>query len=256
MLIVWQVLDPLQWVRELTQGLAADGEYAADPWVSYGQCKSEVYGVVPFIVPLVSLFAITILMTLAISWKMREVQSELSEAKWIFIAIFSHLQVWAIGIPVYFILAGVSRDASYLISMGLIFVFSNMFVVVVIWPKMIADIRVMIHGAAPQNKRASRVSIKQPSTFISGMNNPSSTSQQSSAASYNDDKLKILSLESEIQDLKEQLGEGQVEAAPDGEPIIIDAECEPQRMEEPVDTKLDDKKGDQKKEKEHVSLKT
>jgi hypothetical protein len=245
-LIVWQVVDPLQWNREL-QGERDDGELLEDPWVSYGQCESAEKGVMPFVIPLAFLFAVIMLMTLSISWKMKDVQEELSEARWIFIAIFSHLQVWAIGIPIYLILQDLSRDAVYLISMALIVVFSNVFVILVIWPKMIGDIRknVFDSDAHPGSKRQSRVSIQQPSTYISGLketgmprtgdnfskNGPSSTTNFSSTASYNEEKLKIISLEAEIQDLKAVLEEkGVVETAPLVEPM--DAECEPREAED------------------------
>jgi hypothetical protein len=194
-LIAWQVVNPFQWHRELTSE-----EMSEEPWVSYGQCESE-HGVLPYILPLAFLFVIIMLMTLSISWKMRAVQSELSEAKWIFIAIFSHIQMWVIGIPVYLILNEISRDATYLISMALIFVFSNVFVILVIWPKMNKDIQDTFFGAAHRKNNPRRSVQPGESTNIYGLEQPNSArpfSQQSlpssknnfsSAASYNDDKL-------------------------------------------------------------------
>jgi hypothetical protein len=213
-LIVWQIVDPLRWEREMI----SDDEA---PLKTYGQCESD-NGVLPYVIPLAFLFAVIITMTLAISWKMKDVQSDLSEAKWIFIGIFSHLQIWAIGIPVYLILSGVSRDASYLISMALTFVFANTFVIFVIGPKILQDFRdkflggtstrktptlnmstgpaqMHISGLDPVVSSQSRVSSKFPS------NADTQYASRSSTTTYNDEKSKILSLQAEIEDLKSQL---------------------------------------------------
>jgi hypothetical protein len=252
-LIVWQVVDPFQWNRELT-----NEEMSEEPWVSYGQCESE-NGVLPYVLPLAFLFVIIMLMTLSISWKMRAVQSELSEAKWIFIAIFSHIQMWVIGIPVYLILNDVSRDASYLISMALIFVFSNVFVILVIWPKMNKDIKDTFFGGA-QRRKNPQLSVQAGGlTHISGLEQPNDVSRFSQqsvassqnffpAASYNDDKLKIISLEAEIQDLKKQIKKETLETTPGGE--VLEADCERKKTyeSEPLDAgsglNQDEKKGD------------
>ena len=223
-LAVWQGMDPMVWVRE---NLSDDAE---EPWVSYGQCSSPEIGVVPFVVPLALLFGIIIAMTLAISWKMRGVQSDLSEANWIFIAIFSHLQIWVIGVPVYLILDGVSRDAAYLITVALIFIFSNTMVCFMMWPKIFAK-----HFGKGEGKMQSRISVQPGSatTRVSGLNFDSGVTggsgltsgfpssgggdgQYSSAATYDNGKLKILQLEAEIEDLKSKLG-GSEQLAAEGE---------------------------------------
>jgi hypothetical protein len=130
--------------------------------------------------------------------------------------------------------------------MALIVVFSNVFVILVIWPKMIGDIRKNVFGGgASPPTRQSRISIAKPSTYVSGLketstsqntesypkNGPPSNNNFSSATKYNDEKLKILSLEAEIQDLKAALEEkGAVETAPLVEPM--DAECEPREADD------------------------
>ena len=211
-LICWQVLDPLEWERYL---LSSNPEVN---WNSYGQCQSANLGVLPYVIPLAFLFAIIILMTLAISWKMKSIQSELSEAKWIFMAIFSHLQVWAVGIPIFLILETTSKDASYLISMCLIFIFSNTFVCLVIWPKIYMQIKNKYFGGSSK-KSPMKVNINGGTTYISGLSNPmetpgfgsgenlpiSSANHFSSAAKYDNERLNVLSLEAEIEDLKAKL---------------------------------------------------
>jgi hypothetical protein len=110
---------------------------------------------------------------------------------------------------------------------------------------MIGDVRKNVFGSSTPPPRQSRVSIGKPSTHISGLketsmsqtsenyskNGPPSNNNFSSATKYNDEKLKILSLEAEIQDLKAALEEkGAVETAPLVEPM--DAECEPREADD------------------------
>jgi hypothetical protein len=258
-LLVWQLVDPLQWERGLVLPDTDDDGLTEEPWVSYGQCASTETGVLPFIVPLAFLFAVIMAMTLSRSWQMRDVQEELSEAKWIFIGIFSHLQVWAIGIPVYLILQGISRDVSYLISMALVVVFSNVFVIVIIGPKMIID----LSSTPKQKKRVTRVSVSGGETQISGIGqaamfgshspsgfNPSAQVSSTDPALQQEDKLRILSLEAEVRDLKSAHGEkggGAIQEAecspmvdPGGKPV--DSEVEEVEDETPEDDEEHEKK--------------
>jgi hypothetical protein len=184
--------------------------YAEDPWESYGSCQSTKYGANPFVIPLGVLFGIIIVMTLAISWKMRHVQSELSEARWIFIAIFSHLQIWAIGIPVFIILDGVSRDASYLITMALVFIFSNTFICGVVGPRMYADIRkTYFCKSGVETPKIPKISMYAAGTHVSGLQNTTTNSSSTNtgypSASFEEDKSKILQLEAEVEELTTKL---------------------------------------------------
>jgi hypothetical protein len=139
-------------------------------WESYGQCSPS--NTLPYIIPLALLFLMVMLMTLSISWKMRTVQSDLSEAKLIFIAVFSHLQIWLVGVPVFLIVNEISRDASYLISMGLIFVFSNVFVVLVIWPKMLEDVGQNVFGVSDKAAKRTRINVDGGVTRVTGLQQP------------------------------------------------------------------------------------
>ena len=86
-LIVWQVTDPLHWVRSVIN---------VQPLETWGECKvndSSDGGLLPFILPLGGLFAIIIAMTAVVAWRMKDVQSDLAESQWIFFGIYSHIQV-------------------------------------------------------------------------------------------------------------------------------------------------------------------
>ena len=71
-LIVWQVLSPLVWIRTIT-----NEDEAEDEWNSYGECNSED-GALPYIIPLGFIIAISVFMTAGISWKLKDVQGKLA----------------------------------------------------------------------------------------------------------------------------------------------------------------------------------
>jgi hypothetical protein len=206
-LIVWQMVDPLQWDRDLLTGYLE-----THVWESYGQCSES--NTLPYIIPLALLFLMVMLMTLSISWKMRTVQSDLSEAKWIFIAVFSHLQIWLVGIPVFLIVNEISRDASYLISMGLIFVFSNVFVVLVIWPKMLEDVGKNVFGVSDKATKRTTIHVDGGVTRVTGLQQPpgmisiaSLSHIPASEIIHNAEMDKIHELEAQVNDLSAQLAQ-------------------------------------------------
>ena len=125
-LILWQTLDPLVWERRVI----SIGE---EPYETYGECSEG--GILPFLIPLAFLIFLTVGITAVFAWKMKDVQGELSESRWIFAGIFLHIQTWLVGVPIYYITDGVSRDANYLMLVVLTFTFSTSLVGLVIWPK-------------------------------------------------------------------------------------------------------------------------
>lgn len=199
-LVVWQIVDPLTWSRKVTN---RDEEAA---WISYGECNSKDVGVLPFVIPLGFIIAISVFMTGAISWKLKDVQADLAETKWIFFGIFSHIQVWAIGIPVFIILDDVSRDASYLISAALTFIFSISLVALVIWPKIYVWARNTYFGGPPKPKVSISVGKKQ--TVVSGLETGSTLESNTSACGGADraradaNARRVQTLESEMEAMK------------------------------------------------------
>ena len=124
-LTVWQILDPLVWEREIIN---------RDPLETYGECQVDG-NILAYIVPLGLLVAVITTSTAVYAWKLRDVQSELAESRWIFFGIFTHLQTWAIGIPIDIITDDTSREAGYMMFACLSFIFSTTMVGFVIWPK-------------------------------------------------------------------------------------------------------------------------
>ena len=158
-LIVWQVMDPVKWVRE---GINEKGQ----PYETYGECNSVKYGMTPFLVPIFILMGITVTATVVFSFKLRHVQSELSESSWIFGGIFLHIQMWLIGVPVLFITNEISRDAFYVMIMILTFNFSASLVVLVIGPKMYDIIKARYFGST---KEKTKISIEGGTSRVSGI---------------------------------------------------------------------------------------
>lgn len=196
-LVIWQATSPLTWNREVTN---PDDEAA---WVSYGECGSkESKDALPFVISLGFIVALSIFVTGGIAWKLKDVQAELAETKWIFFGIFSHIQVWAIGIPVFVILDGVSRDASYLISAALTFIFSTSLVVLVIWPKMY-----FTHFGGPPKPKIS-ISVAKRNTVVSGLDTGASLLNSHTSMEGNVEQPqaevnagRVLALEAEIQEM-------------------------------------------------------
>jgi 7 transmembrane sweet-taste receptor of 3 GCPR len=162
-LIVWQTIDPATWVRK---GISGKGL----PYETYGECTSVKYGIVPFVVPMVLLMSIAVSATAVFSFKLRHVQSELSESSWIFAGIFLHIQTWLVGVPVLLITHGISSDAFYVMIMILTFTFATSLVGFVIGPKMYDILKDKYFGG----KRAkSQISIGGGIARVSGISNQS-----------------------------------------------------------------------------------
>lgn len=130
-LVIWQTTSPFAWDRkEISQG--------EEPYETYGECVSVRNGLLPYVIPLWFLICAAVGGTAYFSWKLRNVQSELSESRWIFAGIFLHIQTWLIGIPLLYITKKESRDASYLMYVVLAFTFATSQVCLVVWPKVYA----------------------------------------------------------------------------------------------------------------------
>lgn len=130
-LTVWQIVKPFQWERSVI---------SEEPYETYGECVTED-GSLPFTIPIAVLMFLALLTTAYYSWKLRNVQSELSESKMIFAGIFIHIQTWLVGVPIFYITDGVSKDAMYMMTVILTFTFSTSLVGFLVWPKIYVSVR-------------------------------------------------------------------------------------------------------------------
>jgi len=155
-LLVWTVVDPLQWERRIL---------VERPLETYGSCSSS--NLVVFAVLLCLLAAMVTAMTMWVSWKARDIQAEFCEWTWVFYGIFLHLQMMSVGIPLYIILIDVSRAASHMISTFLIFAVAVVLVVTIIWPKKYAMRK--IRASRRQSSVSFGVTPRGPNVRVSGV---------------------------------------------------------------------------------------
>jgi hypothetical protein len=143
-LVVWQVVDPFIWVRSVSNN---------DPLETFGRCESGdggVVGLLPFMIPLGLIMFVITSMTAVVAWRMKHVQAELSESKWIFFGILMHIQTWAVGLPLVVITDGLSRDAYYIMVASLTYILPSSLVAFVIWPKVHMWARDKYFGGQPK----------------------------------------------------------------------------------------------------------
>jgi gamma-aminobutyric acid type B receptor len=211
-LIVWQVVDPYVWIRT---------EINDDPLETFGECSSRDRaddGILPYIIPLWLLFFVITSMTAVVAWRMKDVQAELSESKWIFFGIIMHIQTWTVGVPVVIITDRLSRDAWYIIMASLTFIFPTSLVALVIWPKVYVWARDKHFGGPPKQK-TSVLAVMQGENVVqvSGLSLNSCQNDSSIALPTNMSISKIAELESEIATLRQRLCEAEIkdDSAPD-----------------------------------------
>lgn len=238
-LILWQVIDPLTW--EVTV-------ISEEPRETYGECRSQ--HILFYLVALFTLFAAIMLMTAVVSWKMKDVQSDLSESRWIFFGIFLHIQIWAIGLPVIYIVDEVSKDAEYLMYAALTFVFSTSLVVLVVWPKIYVWVRDTYFGGPG---RTTRVNVADPrSTRVSGLTTPSTRERLASSTNSNVGSQRqvnrIEQLEREVDSLKRKLREHSYSGPPEqslpaspekAEPPAVDQNASDTNVKQQTSASLD-----------------
>jgi len=158
-LIVWHSIDPLVWDRVVVSTI---------PLETYGGCRSLKYSSLPFVISLGCLVGIVVAMTAVVAWKLRNADSSLAASRFIFYGICSHVQIFAIAIPTFLIVADVSKDASYIIITTVGFIISVSLVVLVIWPRIYTQIRDKYFGGPP-SESFRRVSVIKRSVHVSGL---------------------------------------------------------------------------------------
>lgn len=106
-LIVWTVMDPLQWQRTIK---AAD--QFGEPLESEGYCTSEHWLV--FAGAIAALHLVLLLVASWMCYVSRHIPTKFSEGKYVSIAMLSNLQIFLVGIPV-LIVVGSDPAASFFV---------------------------------------------------------------------------------------------------------------------------------------------
>jgi hypothetical protein len=127
--VVWTAVDPLKWERVAVKG---------QPYITYGKCSlgDGVVGRVMLSL-VVSLCAISFIMTCWQAFRARNISSEFSESKYLGIAIYSWSQLCLVGVPVLYLVDDSNVLAKYSLVVGLIFALCMSMLLVVFVPIMI-----------------------------------------------------------------------------------------------------------------------
>jgi hypothetical protein len=126
-LLVWQLVDPLRWQREV---LSVDAE--GRPLQSVGSCTSESSEF--FVIPLCIFNGLCLLFALYLCYVIRNVPSKFSEAKWITAAVVSIFQILSIAVPILFIV-GDDTDIFFFVRASINFLMCSTVTLLIYVPK-------------------------------------------------------------------------------------------------------------------------
>lgn len=128
-LLVWQLVDPLVWVRTVT--LKSDLGYAVE---SVGTCQNG--NVIPY-VTVIGVFNLGILMySLWLCYVTRTLPSDFNESKWITASVISIFQLMILGIPVMVIVRD-NPSANYCVRVCVFFLMSMSTMLFIYAPKFV-----------------------------------------------------------------------------------------------------------------------
>jgi hypothetical protein len=125
-LVTWTVLDPWTWERVVVGEL---------PYETYGECGNDRLWA--FVGPLMGLLIFAEGTSAFFAWKTVNVSEDFNDSSSIFFAICTHMQAWAIGVPILAVLGNSSSDATYLGRVLLIWIFSVSSLACVVYPKLV-----------------------------------------------------------------------------------------------------------------------
>jgi hypothetical protein len=144
-LICWTALDPLTYTRVLGGG--------TDFWnreiESYGTCRSE--NAVAFLAPLACINFAVVAIACWQAFKGRNISSEFAESNYIGLSVASLFQVFLTGLPIVVIVKDYPR-AFYLVLVLMIFVLSEVILLLIFLPKIYLAYQYSGMSKADQNK--------------------------------------------------------------------------------------------------------
>jgi hypothetical protein len=130
------------------------------------------------------------------AWKTAYLPEDFRDSSSVLFAICTHIQAWAIGLPILAVLGNSSTNATYLGRVLLIWLFAVSSVACVIYPKLARAIYLRRH---PERRQKHRVS-------ISGLNLPTAgthpVDQSSSMDRPAELSLRVAELEAQLEDYK------------------------------------------------------
>jgi hypothetical protein len=148
-LIAWTVLDPWTWERVIV---------TENPYETYGECENDRLWA--FVAPLMGLLIFAEGTSAFFAWKTAAIPDDFNDSSPVFFAICTHIQAWAIGVPILAVLGDSSCNATYLGRVLLIWVFSVSSIGCVVYPKIARAIYV---------RRNQHLAEKKSRVFVSGL---------------------------------------------------------------------------------------
>jgi hypothetical protein len=142
-LVTWTVLDPWTWERIVVSEL---------PYETYGECGNDRLWA--FVGPLMGLLVFAEGTSAFFAWKTVNVSDDFNDSSSIIFAVCTHMQAWAIGVPILAVLGNSSSDATYLGRVLLIWIFSVSSLACVVYPKLVRAIHLRRN---PELRRKSQV---------------------------------------------------------------------------------------------------
>lgn len=137
------------WDRTLLPGV--------EPPETYGKCQSD--NVEVFFVPLVAVIVFATVLAVISAYRTLDVTSALSDTKPTFYAVGTHLQGWAIGLPVLSALNEDSADATYLARVLVCWIFGISTPCFLIVPRLYKHFQTTMGNSPEANAPESRVRI-------------------------------------------------------------------------------------------------
>lgn len=128
-LVIWTVLDPLEWVR-----VEVDGE----PWNTFGACRSSPEGNGTVTIIMLSLVIAVNILALIVAgyqaYQARNISDEFSESKTMGVALFSWFQLMIVGFPVLYLIDEDNPSARYFLNTLLVFAVSMSMLLLIFVP--------------------------------------------------------------------------------------------------------------------------
>ena len=147
MLTALTVVDPVRWVRQPTDG---------ESWVTYGFCTTNGIAGKIIVGLLGAANGILMIMTARQAFMARNISGEFSESRNLGVALFASIQLFAVGLPVLFLISDDDTRARYFLYITLIFSVSMSILLLIFVPL------VLVH-------RSRRTNSRRHGTIISGI---------------------------------------------------------------------------------------
>lgn len=164
LLLTWTLVDPLLWQR---LPVASD-----QPWNTYGTCLATRGKVATAMLASVAVInAGALILASYQAYKARNIPDDFSESKYVFMALYSWLQLMVVGIPVLFLIDHDNPTAKYFLQIVLVFAVCMSMLLIIFIP-IVAQVQQARRKSEQSNvfrSTRSKPSLGQGGIFVSGV---------------------------------------------------------------------------------------